>query len=66
MRKRERDDIKIHEACRETHSLLDEVMDDNGIRWSEQRLQALWNLCELHTRHFKDLQTHSHDRLITV
>ena len=35
---------------------LDEVVDDNGVRWGQKWLQASWDLSKPHARNLKDLQ----------
>lgn len=36
--------------------LPDHMVDDDGLRWHQQRMQPLWNLRELHSLCLKDLQ----------
>lgn len=32
------------------------MVDDDRLRWHQERMQSLWNLGELHPLRFKDLQ----------
>lgn len=36
--------------------LPDHMVDDDGLRWHQKRMQPLWNLRELHSLRLKDLQ----------
>lgn len=35
--------------------LLDEVVDNYGVRGSQERLETAWNLCEFHSGNLEDL-----------
>lgn len=46
--------------------LPDHMVDDDGLRWHQERMQPLWNLRELHSLRLKDLQNITKIKRISV
>ena len=44
----------MKESGSERH-VLDEVVDDDGVRGGQEALKTVWNLSKLHSRHLKNL-----------